>query len=206
MVFIRVKGGIMKKQVAVIFAVLLLAMLINVQPASASPIPSGVYVIIGNYFFNRGNYDAAEKLFMAAVEKDNNAVAHHNLGIISYDRGNDDAAEAEFRLAILSDNDYAKAHNSLALLLFYKGKYEEAAGHFNKVIELEPHNAQAHFDLGVSIANNVRYNNADIGGLLPALEHFKAAEHIQPGYPHALQNIAVMENIIEAYYELKQSI
>jgi tetratricopeptide (TPR) repeat protein len=187
-----------------IVAVLILAMLVQAEPASASPVPSGVYVFIGNYFFNRGNYDAAEKFFEAAVEKDNNAVAHHNLGVIYYERSDNENSEAEFRAAIEANDDYAKAHNSLGLLLFRKGEYDEAAGHFTKVLQLEPENAQAHFDLGVSIANNVRYNGANVEGLSKALEHFKAAERLQTGYPHALQNIGVMENILEDYYELKQ--
>jgi Flp pilus assembly protein TadD len=188
-----------------IVVVLLLALLVQAKPANASPVPSGVYVFIGNYFFNHGNYDAAAKFFENAIKKDNNSVAHHNLGIIYYQKGDNANAESEFRNAIAADDNYAKAHNSLALLLFYNGKYEEAAGHFTKVIELEPKNAQAHFDLGVSIANNVRHNDGSIGDLSKALEHFKEAEKLQPGYPHALQNIDAMENILEKYYELKQS-
>ncbi|MFH1181667.1 MAG: tetratricopeptide repeat protein [Candidatus Woesearchaeota archaeon] len=188
-----------------IVAVLLLALLIQAEPASASPIPSGVYVFIGNYFFNRGSYDTAANFFESAIKKDNNSVAHHNMGVIYYEKGDNANAESEFRNALAANDNYAKAHNSLALLLFHEGKYEEAAGHFTKVIELEPKNAQAHFDLGVSIANNVRYNNGNIGDLSAALEHFKAAERLQPGYPHALQNIDVMETILEKYYELKLS-
>lgn len=185
--------------------VLLIALLIQTPVVSASPIPSGVYVFIGNYFFNRGNYDTAANFFESAIKKDNNSVAHHNLGIIYYESGDNAKAESEFRNAVDVNENYAKAHNSLALLLFHQGKYDEAVQHFIKVIEFEPKNAQAHFDLGVSIANNVRYNNDNVGGLFAALDYFKTAEKLQPGYPHALQNIDVMENILEKYYELKQS-
>jgi Flp pilus assembly protein TadD len=188
----------------IVLVAMLLAFVVQAQPARASPIPSQVYVFIGNYFFNKGDLNTAEKLFNGAVAKDNNSVAHHNLGVISYQRGDSTNAESEFRKAIGKNDGYAKAHNSLALLLFYGGNYEEAAAHFTRAIQLQPDNAQAHFDLGVSLANNVRYNNADMGYLASALEHFKEAEKLQPGYPHALQNIAVVEGILQKYYELKQ--
>ncbi|MBN2454491.1 tetratricopeptide repeat protein [Candidatus Woesearchaeota archaeon] len=168
-----------------------------------SPIPSDAYVFLGNYFFRQGDMEKAVMLFNKAVEKDDNSVAHHNLGFIHYENGDFEKAEFEFRKAVEADEDYEQGQNSLAILLFEKGDLAGAAEHFTKVVEINPENAQAHFDLGVSIANNVRYNNANAGGLAVALEHFREAERIQPGYPYAAQNIEVMESIVQSYYELK---
>ena len=84
--------------------------------------------------------------------------------------------------------DYARARNSLAVLLFGQGRLEEAAEHFRILTHIEPGNAQAHFDLGVSLANNVRDGFGSPSDLVEARESFLAAESLSRGYPHPPSN------------------
>lgn len=173
---------------------------------NASSVPSAVYVPAANYFYKQGRVSLAAKLYGKAVERDNNATAHYNLGVIHYGRGSFEAAEGEFRKAIEANLNYARAHNSLALLLFYQGRYSEAAAHFRKVVQLSPGNARAYFDLAVSLGNKARYGNGAIADLEEALAHFKEAERLQPGYENANSNIEIVKNILDEHYELQASL
>ncbi len=171
------------------------------QEASKSP-----FVVLGSYFYNHGRADLAAMMFEKSSTMGNNAVAHHNLGVIYYEKGNLEMAEEEFTKAVEADAGYVTAHNSLALLLFYKGDFKGAISHFSKAVELSPANAQYRFDLGVSLGNEVRHGAGSIGELTGALEQFNQAEQLQPGYPNAKKNAKAVEQILQEHYELSQSI
>lgn len=81
----------------------------------------------GNILANGSKYDEAAKLYRKAIEiRDNNLLAHHNLGLIYLLRGNLDSAELKFNKGISIDSLAPDGYYQLATVYNMQNKKDQA--------------------------------------------------------------------------------
>jgi Flp pilus assembly protein TadD len=72
----------------------------------------------------------------------------YNIGVCHFHLGQFDLAENEFKHAILLKKDYVRAHYALGMAQTKKRAWKSATVSFTKVVEMDPKNGEAWFDLG----------------------------------------------------------
>jgi tetratricopeptide (TPR) repeat protein len=116
----------------------------------------------------------------AAAVTANNDVAHYNLGAIFLERGQWDDAIWHYEQALAASDDReshshmsaALVHNNLAIALARNGRFEEAATHLRRAIELRDDFADAHANLGAMLARK--------GDTAGAIIHYEKALRVPP--------------------------
>ena len=83
--------------------------------------PANTFLITGNEYFKKGDYESAEKKYREALLSDSNsATALNNLGVILYVQGKYDDAAAVLQRAIDSGPKNATAHYVMSEVLAKK--------------------------------------------------------------------------------------
>lgn len=135
----------------------------------------------GNIYANKQNFDEAAKRYIQALEiRDNNVLAHHNLGLIYLIRNQLDSAEYRFKKGISVDSLAPDGYFQLGNLYISKGRTKEAIEMFEKLQTIFP----------------------DYMGSKQILEDLKAGKPttpILPGKPNEL-----IENLDKEAYNLFQ--
>jgi len=75
----------------------------------------------------------------------------------------------------------AAGHYNLGNALVSQGRFNEAIGHYQKALELQPDYAEAHNNLGLALANRGRFDEA--------IEHYEKALELQPDFAKAHNNL-----------------
>lgn len=169
--------------------------------------PSAIYFALGKHYFNKNDFDNAIYYFKKAIElKPDFAEAHLNLGVSFYYAKNTSEAINFLIKALDIKKDYAKAHYSIALIYYETKDFDDAIFHLSKAAELEPNNANVHFDLAVAYAGRFKEKESSGSVILSGLEdlkeavkHYYSAEELKPGFPHALSNAKIVEDVIKQY-------
>jgi tetratricopeptide (TPR) repeat protein len=204
----RQTGGIVKTWA--VGTLLLFILLVGVSTASTilvSQDPVTLAIAAGNHYAKKGDYETALAWLKKAIAlNENSAIAHHNKGVVLHDMGKRGDAIVSFETATRADDAYAKAHYSLALAYYKIKEYEGALQELEHVIRLEPHNANAHFDLGVIHIEKFRMKEStgtvavgDLDDLRKGLAAYQQAIALEPQFPHAAQNAAIVEEVLKEY-------
>lgn len=91
----------------------------------------------------RGEYDAAVKVFLeAAAMAPDFAITHNNLGNTLQALGKLDMAVLCYRAAIERDRGFVAAWNNLANTLSAQGKHDDALAHYQHAVSLDPGSAE----------------------------------------------------------------
>jgi tetratricopeptide (TPR) repeat protein len=161
--------------------------------AAKSKACSACYVRIGDAYLKKKDADAAEKAYLKAIEVDgtsqNAADAYGALaGLYNEQRKLADAAkmsqkEAELRGA--SGGGDATSIFNAAAILWNQGKVAEAKPQFEKVIQLNPKMAEAHYYLGMCLVSENKMAEAKA-----ALEQYLK---LAPNGPNAATAKAVID-------------
>jgi tetratricopeptide (TPR) repeat protein len=138
------------------------------------------------------------KALTALAEKPDQQVEasyHMNLALIYALAGKMENASAETKQAAeLNPATGSKAYYNLGATLVNSGKTEEAISAFQKAIEIDPNNADAHYQLGISLMGKAQITPE--GKTIPApgtVEAFQKYLDLQPNGPYA----ATAKNMIE---------
>lgn len=122
---------------------------------------SVLLVNCGNMYANRKEYDEAEKRYRRAIEiRNNNVLAHHNLGLIFLLKGNLDSAEIKIKDGLSVDSLAPDGYFQLASIYQRKGKFEDAVAQLEKLQTIVPdyRGSKATLDLMKSGAANLNQN------------------------------------------------
>jgi len=99
----------------------------------------------------QADYDRAETRCSLCLEySSRSAECLNGMGLVWYARGVDDKARDYFIRAIRENNDFAQARNNLGVLDFNLGKFEAAAGNFERSIEIDPRYLDGRYNLALS--------------------------------------------------------
>jgi hypothetical protein len=102
------------------------------------------HVNLGSTLYREGDVVGAEQQFAQAVAIDSRwPVAHNNLGLIYLNQGRLREAEKEFVNELTVNADYPKAHFNLGLVMARTGREDQAAVHFERVVQLVPSDISA---------------------------------------------------------------
>jgi len=168
---------------------------------------SSLYFSVGNYYASQQDWQEAQHYFEKAINENTEfKEAYHDLGIVLHKQKNDLAAFEALLQAISIDDTYKKAHNSAGLLYFKQGEYDNAISHLEKASVLDADDVQIQFDLAVSYVERFRekeskgtIENADLADLEKGLAHYENALALDPHYPHAKENAAIVESVLSYY-------
>jgi tetratricopeptide (TPR) repeat protein len=111
------------------------------------------------------------------------AVAHYNLGNAQADTGDLDGAIASYKNALELDPAYASAHYNLGNALKDTGDLDGAIASYKKALELDPKLAQVHYNLG-----NALKDKRDRDG---AIACYKKALELDSKYAPAHNNLGI---------------
>lgn len=110
----------------------------------------GLWMILGNYYFNGGAYDLARSqwAFEKALRLDPGIpMAHYQLGRIYFIKGELDTATEEIQKELLLHPEIPNSHYVLGLIQGYSGDFEEAEKDFQVFIERVPEQWAGYNDL-----------------------------------------------------------
>jgi len=152
--------------------------------AAADPEPAVRITAVRALGYISVESDARAAVVIAAHLTDNSrlvrvsaAEALMALGITHLDGARGQAlarAQDEWEESLRTFSDVAEDHMTLGRLDMHRGRSEEAAKELQIAIDLDPRDARPHVYLGVLAARAGRYDEA--------LQHFKTAKTIAPGY------------------------
>lgn len=107
---------------------------ITLDPALANALTNW-----GNLRFRRGDAEEAERLYTQAIGVDEaQPEAYYNLGFLAYERGEMGEAVRLFTAAVALDPGFADAHFNLAMALEEVERREDARGHWETYLALDP--------------------------------------------------------------------
>jgi Flp pilus assembly protein TadD len=129
----------------------------------------------------------------------NDPVFYNELGYQLAQAGDSAGAQTAFSRALALKPDYENARSNLATIAFQNKEYMTAAANLRVLVEQHPYNPQYRFDLAQNLASQARYNDADLAKLQEAAEEFEQADALQPGFPHAKENAAILRQIVAEY-------
>jgi protein O-mannosyl-transferase len=121
---------------------------------------------------------------LALDARDNNWVAHNNLGFVLAERGQADEAIKHYRKSIDIRPFYDEAHFNLGNALSGRGAIDEAIVQYGKALDINPADYQSHNNLALALASR--------GHVDEAMAEFREALAIKPSYVDAHNNLGLM--------------
>jgi len=122
-------------------------------------------------------------------------VFYNELGFKLANEGDGAGAQAAFERAVALKPSYERARSNLATIAFQNSDYAVAITNLRVLVADHPQNANYHFDLAQNLAAQARYKDADLEKLSEAGNEFDAANALQPGFPHATENAAIVRAV-----------
>ena len=137
---------------------------------------------LGIVYYKEGKIEDAYKHFSEAIRLNTyNVKARYNLGVAYFEQGKIEEAVKEYSdLVNYYLPDDHSVLNNLGKAYAFQGDYDEAVKHLTRALELNPQNADAHFNLA-----NVLQSR---GELNEAMVHYREALKINPGMAEAHSN------------------
>ncbi|HEY5254154.1 MAG TPA: tetratricopeptide repeat protein, partial [Acidobacteriaceae bacterium] len=188
-------------RVAQVFAVLLLIASVawGEVKAHSSHVDAIQLNNLGVAYMNQQNFNRAEELFAAAVEKDPTLlIAQLNQGIALLNSQQLPQASAVLRKVIAQDPKNTAAWYNLGLVARKNGNTTETIEDFKQAVALDPSNADAHYLLGSGYQQNKDYKNA--------ISQFQAALQLKPlhasaefGLARAYQETGALDDAKQAF-------
>ena len=117
--------------------------------------------------------------------EDKPGVADYNAGVKLMKKGKFVEAEKKFEAALAENESFAEAHNNLAYSLRKQGPehHDEALGHYNRAIELDPYRIWPRNNLGFVYLQMGRYKKA--------VDELEAAVQLSPVKAYMFNNLGL---------------
>jgi Tfp pilus assembly protein PilF len=128
------------------------------------------YSIVGDLLKTRLKYQEAEKYYKKAIRySPKNHALYINLGIIQSNLQDWDSALSNFRKAQMLKPDFVESLGYISTMLIRKGEIKKAKFFLNRLVQFEPQNGPAHYNL----AKISKFTPDDI----PIIEQMEHAIH-----------------------------
>ncbi len=127
--------------------------------------------------------------------------ALNNAAFTAYGEGRFELAEALYLSALDLDPGYELGRYNLALLYFEEGKYEKANEQFVALLNETDDKAAYHYDYAVNYVAWFRSNGeAGAEDFDKAIAQYEFADHLEPGYAHARENVDALTRIRDSLF------
>jgi len=144
-------------------------------------------------------FNAAIAEYFAGQQAVNDqAAAHLNMAVVHAEMGEPEEALAEYRTALGIDAEFVPAMVNLAMLHDQLGDKKAAEEQFRRVLELEPDLGEAHYSLGLLLAEDPTRMEEAAGYLAAAARLSPANRRIRYNYGLALQKLGRVQEAEEA--------
>jgi tetratricopeptide (TPR) repeat protein len=164
------------------------------QRVAAGPAEGDAAYLRGVDAALRGRTDeASANLRQAASQPGGGAAASAALGSAEANAGHQDAALVAFRAAVKGAPENARYHHELAVVLFDRGLFADAAVEFGEVARLRPGDAEAQFNLGTAYGKLERYEDEYTA--------YQAALRENSAHVNALRNLGIACIALKRYAE-----
>jgi Tfp pilus assembly protein PilF len=186
-------------RIAQVFALLLL--ITPVAWGDTAPTPQKDAIQLNNLgvaYMNQQNFNRAEELFSAAIEKDPTLlITQLNEGIALLNNQQLSQASAVLRKVIAQDPKNTAAWYNLGLVARKNGNTAETIEDFKHAAELDPNNADTHYLLGSGYQESKDYKNAIL--------QYEAALELNPLHASAEFGLARAYQQTDALGDAKQA-
>jgi tetratricopeptide (TPR) repeat protein len=153
-------------------------------PPSAAPPTPDILAQRGLAAHQRGDLDAAERQYQAALEADaGHPLALHYLGVLAYQRGRAADALPMLERAVTLRPEEPEFHNNLGLALMQVDRVEDAVGAYRRALARNPSHATALSNLGLALLA--------CNALPEAIDALRKAVTLRPDYGEAHWNLAL---------------
>jgi len=141
------------------------------------------YKFLGELYLKNSMLDESVESYTKSLEnRPDDAESHYNLGIVYAKQGIMEQAQKHLYQAAEFNLKYsAIIHKIIGKAFLSQNKLQEAAGAFQKYLQLEPADFQTHNELGATYG---RMGQFDL-----AIQHFSQALKLNPEFEPALQNL-----------------
>ncbi len=157
--------------------------LISKQPNSKKSAKQ--YVLRGDAFFLLGEFDKSVKDYSSALELDNNQnEAYLGRGLALARSGWIEEGIADLDVYIKRNPTSSLAYTKRGVRKLWLGEQNGAQKDFERALDIDPSNAEAHDDLGVIFSRKKMY--------FEAADHFISAIEFDPTYQKAYHNLALI--------------
>jgi tetratricopeptide (TPR) repeat protein len=113
-------------------------------------------------------------------------------------------AVEQYKKALNLDPSHERALNNLAFALNKLGKYANSAAQLEKLIEIAPQNPSYHYDYAINLALEIKKTGrGKIEDIEKAIEEFKKADSLEPGFKSVKENIEFLGGLKSQYYSQK---
>jgi arylsulfatase A-like enzyme/Tfp pilus assembly protein PilF len=138
-------------------------------------------VNLGSIFLELGRHDEAREMFQSAVQIDP-ACGNFEIAKLLESAGDIDGALKHYKLTLKNDPNWVPLYTVIGVLLARQRKFDEALEYAVRAVESSPHDADAHYNLGLMYADQGHFEQA-IGPLETALrlnpQHPKVAAQLK---------------------------
>jgi arylsulfatase A-like enzyme/Flp pilus assembly protein TadD len=133
-------------------------------------------VNLGSVFLELDRRDEAREMFQSAVQVDP-ACGSFEIAKLLESAGDIDGAIKHYKLTLTYDPNWIPLQTMIAVLLARQRKFDEALEFAARAVEISPHDADVHYNLGLV--------HADKGDLEGAIAPLESALRLNPQHPKA---------------------
>lgn len=129
------------------------------------------------------------------------AELYYITGNAFYKEGDYENAIKYYEKAVRINHLYEEAHNNLAFLYNKLGEYKRAAEHLAELVRINPANPGYHYDYAINLVLNIKKTKrGEIEEIETAMNEFRIADSLEPGFMYAKENAEFLESMREDYY------
>ena len=129
------------------------------------------------------------------------AELYYITGNAFYKEGDYENAIKYYEKAARINHLYEEAHNNLAFLYNKLGEYKRAAEHLAELVRINPANPGYHYDYAINLVLNIKKTKrGEIEEIETAMNEFRIADSLEPGFMYAKENAEFLESMREDYY------
>ncbi len=134
-------------------------------------------------YFNRNRLDDTIRELKIVLEKQNFALAHHDLGLVYFKQGRYGLAINEYKKAISKNPEYFEAHEDLGVTYAMLGQHNDAIQELKTAATLRPTDISIHKNLGLAYE--------ELGNTDAATSEYSIVVKAFPSFINELNNTGV---------------